>query len=316
MGYNNEIYMRVREEYRNKAHEKQMEAEARKRKLEAELPALAEVDRALEETALNIWREAAAGTEGLKDRIAKVEKDNLELQEARRLILKTAGYPEDALDVRYDCKKCLDTGVLDNGICDCMKRAIIKESVKSSNISAAIEKQRFDNFSLDYYEGDDRRSMESNLAIIRSALSGLISGSPVFLLFTGDTGLGKTHLSSAIAGEAIAGGCDVVYDSMQNIVRAYEAERFREEDKTIRYAECDLLIIDDLGSEQPSPFAVSCFYNLLNTRLIEEKSILISTNLDAKKLRARYEDRITSRLFGEFIALVFSGRDIRGRRKK
>ena len=316
MAYNNEIYARVREQFSNKTHEKQMEAEERKRRLEAEITALVDIDRALEETALKIWREAMAGPDGLDDRIARIEKENLELQSARRHILVSAGYPEDELDVRYDCRKCLDTGVLDSGICDCMKRAMIKESVKSSNISAAIEKQRFDNFDLGYYEGDDRAKMESNLAIVNSALSGLISGSPTFLLFIGDTGLGKTHLSSAVAGEAIAGGCDVVYDSMQNIVRAYEAERFHTEDKTKRYSECDLLIIDDLGSEQPSPFAVSCFYNLLNSRLIEEKSMLISTNLDAKKLRARYEDRITSRLFGEFIALMFCGRDIRGRRKK
>ncbi len=315
MGYNNEAYARVREEFSNKANEKQIAAEERKRRLEAELPALAEIDRALEETALNIWREAMSGPDGLEERIAKLERENLELQEARRALLVNAGYPADELDVRYDCEKCRDTGFFNGRICDCMKRAIVRESVKSSNIAAAIEKQTFDNFDLGYYEGEDRAAMETNVGIIRSALSGLEKGKPVFLLFTGDTGLGKTHLSSAAAGEAIANGCDVVYDSMQNIVRCFEAERFREEERSRRYYECDLLIIDDLGSEQQTQSAVSCFYNVLNSRLVAEKSMLISTNLDAKKLRARYEDRIASRLLGEFIAIVFRGRDIRGRKK-
>lgn len=316
MGYNNEVYMRVREEFRNKANEKHIAAEERKRRLEAEIPALAEIDRALEETSLNILREAVSGADDLKQRIAKIESDNLELQEARRVILTKAGYPADELDVKYDCEKCRDTGIFENRICDCMKRALVKESVRSSNISAAIAKQTFDNFSLDYYDGEDKKQMAMNLEIVRSALSKLVGGSPVFLLFAGDTGLGKTHLSSAFAGEAIGNGCDVVYDSIQNIVRTYEAERFHEEDKTRRYFDCDLLIIDDLGSEPSSPSAVSCFYNILNSRLLTEKSMIISTNLDPKKLRARYEDRIASRLLGEFIAVCFRGRDIRARKKE
>ncbi len=316
MGYNNEVYMRVREEFRNKANEKQLAAEERKRRLEAEIPALAEIDRALEETALNIWREATSGADDLQKRIAKIELDNLELQEARKVVLIKAGYKPDELDVKYDCEKCRDTGIFNNAICDCMKRALVQESVKSSNIAAAMAKQTFDNFSLDYYDGEDKNRMAINLEIVRSALKKLEGGAPVFLLFTGDTGLGKTHLSSAFAGEAIGFGCDVVYDSVQNIVRSFENERFRDENMTRRYFDCDLLIIDDLGSEPATPFAVSCFYNLLNSRLLAEKSMIISTNLDPKKLRTRYEDRIASRLLGEFIAVGFCGRDIRARRKE
>ena len=315
MGYNNEVYMRVREEFRNKSQEKQLAAEARRHELEAEIPGLAEIDRALEETSLRIWSEAVSGAPDLKERIAKIELDNLELQDARKMLLKKAGYPEDALDVKYDCDKCRDTGIVDNMICECMRKKIVAESIKCSNIASAIEKQNFDNFSLKYYEGKDRETMENSLRLVRSSLNQLACGTPVFLLFIGDTGLGKTHLSSAVAGEAIKLGLDVVYESMPDLVRAFETERFRDEGKTSKYYECDLLIIDDLGSEPQTAFATSCLYNILNSRLVADRSMLISTNLDAKKLRLRYDDRSTSRLVGEFIPVLFAGRDIRGRNK-
>ena len=138
------------------------------------------------------------------------------------------------------------------------------------------------------------------------------------LLFIGNTGLGKTHLSTAIAKKVIEGGCDVVYDTAQNIFADFEIEHFSrnrdEEDRTSRYFDCDLLIIDDLGSEMSNQFTVSVLYLLINTRLNRGLSTMISTNLNQKELRERYWDRITSRLFGEYRILLFLGTDVRAQK--
>jgi DNA replication protein DnaC len=136
------------------------------------------------------------------------------------------------------------------------------------------------------------------------------------LLLIGKTGTGKTHISTAIAREIISQGFDVVYDSAQNIVADFEADKFRSgygtEPKSEKYLECDLLIIDDLGTEFSSQFTVSCLYNLINTRANRAMATIISTNLSAEELARKYEDRIYSRLVGVGTrVLVFEGRDRR-----
>ncbi|MBQ2766264.1 MAG: ATP-binding protein, partial [Clostridia bacterium] len=142
-----------------------------------------------------------------------------------------------------------------------------------------------------------------------------VNGENVF--FCGTTGLGKTHLSTAIAKTLIERGFDVVYDTAQNILSDFEYERFGRsygddsESRTDKYFDCDLLIIDDLGTEMTNQFTVSCLYNIINTRINHSKSMLISTNLTQNEIRERYSDRITSRLFGDFMVMRFVGKDIR-----
>ena len=139
------------------------------------------------------------------------------------------------------------------------------------------------------------------------------------LIFMGATGLGKTHLSSAVARRVIERGSYVVYESAQELFSVYESRRFRvnsysdEEtgDDVDRFTECDLLIIDDLGTEMTNRFTVSCLYHVLNQRLIRHLPTLINTNLRGPELRERYDDRILSRIFGEFLPLQFLGSDVR-----
>ena len=136
------------------------------------------------------------------------------------------------------------------------------------------------------------------------------------LLFIGGTGLGKTHLSTAIAARAIERGFDVVYETAQNVIADFEYDRFKSgygesESRSERYLACDLLIMDDLGAELTNQFTVSSLYNIINTRINLGKSMLISTNLGQKNLFERYDERITSRLFGEFDPYLFRGVDIR-----
>ena len=138
---------------------------------------------------------------------------------------------------------------------------------------------------------------------------------PLFLY--GGSGLGKTHLSTSIAKVLIERGFDVVYDSAQNIISDFEYERFgrgygdMSDSRTDKYFDCDMLIIDDLGTEMANQFTVSCLYNIINTRINHSKSMIISTNLAQNEIRERYTDRITSRLFGDFMVMKFTGKDIR-----
>ena len=311
MAYNADNYKRIAAQFKDKNILAKQAAEARKAELHERFPQIAEIDRALSTTGLRIMREALNGREGLAERIERLEASNLLLLEARAEFLRANGYPADYSDVHYECEECMDTGFLNGRMCKCLRSALNYAGYESSGVLKLIEKQNFDTFDLKYYDGNERLNMERVLNRAKSYAAGFDGTSMKNLLFVGTTGLGKTHLSSAIAKIIIDNGYDVVYESAQKIFADFEAERFGRvpagESRTERYMECDLLIIDDLGTEMQTQFTVPCLYNLINSRLIAEKSMIISTNVRKEELLAKYSDRITSRLFGEFDAnfLIF-----------
>ena len=213
---------------------------------------------------------------------------------------------------------CADSGYVGIEICECLKREIVRNFLEASGLYELTKKQTFETFSLDYYEKDDKIRMKQNAEILARFAADFRPDQSASYLFYGATGLGKTHLSSAVARAVIEKGYYVAYESAQNLFSAYETRRFgqsstvgEDEGDIDRFLDCDLLIIDDLGAEITNKFTISCLYNLLNMRLIRHKPVIISTNLNAKELRERYTDRIASRLFGEFSPLLFSGHDIR-----
>ena len=179
-------------------------------------------------------------------------------------------------------------------------------------------KQSFDNFELGIYSSDEEnyKRMKMNLEIAKKYADGFTKGGENLLLM-GKTGTGKTHISTAIAREVIRKGYDVIYDTTQNIISDFEIDRFKNaysqaEPKADKYLECDLLIVDDLGTEFITPFTVSTIYNLVNTRQNRGLSTIISTNLSPEELSRRYEDRIYSRLIGTgYRVLQFVGPDRR-----
>lgn len=317
MAYNPENYRRIAAEYKDKNLRAKQAAEQRRVELHRAIPQVADIDRELSKTGLRIMREALNGREGLDARIKKLEEGNALLLEAREMLLTANGYPADYSAVKYECDACMDTGFFEGRMCKCMRRALNMAGYESSGVLKLIEKQNFDTFDLGYYEGSEKNNMARILSRTR-AYAATFDGSMHNLLFIGTTGLGKTHLSSAIAKEVVEKGYDVVYESAQKIFSDFEAEKFGRtapgEDRTGRYLSCDLLIIDDLGTEMQSQFTVSCLYNLVNSRLIAEKSMIISTNIRKEELLAKYTDRITSRLFGEFEICVFAGKDIRSQK--
>ena len=193
----------------------------------------------------------------------------------------------------------------------------------SSGLGALMQKQTFQNFSCEYYRSslDAYRVMEDNYHYLCRYAEGFVLEAgkkiPESLLFLGGTGLGKTHLSTSIARRVIERGYDVFYNSAVGMISDFEFRRFgsslvqSEGDRTERYTECDLLIIDDLGTEVINQFTLSCLYHVINTRLNLQKPTVISTNLSSAELRKSYNDRITSRLMGEFVLVPFYGTDIR-----
>lgn len=318
MGYNVANYRKIREEFEQKRLRAKEAADERKFYLHSISPDAKELDRALSQIGLRIFKTGCEGGD-VKNNIKKIQEEQEQILSAKKTLLRSLDLPEDYTEIKYDCPECMDTGFIDTKMCKCMKRALIMEGFRSSGLGSLIERQSFDNFSLSYYEGEDLERMKRNLATLKDYAANFTKSSRNLLLM-GGTGLGKTHLSTSMAKCIIEGGNDVVYESAQNIIGDFEADRFRhgydsrEEMRADKYFECDLLIIDDLGVEVINAFSVSCLYNLINTRLNHMRPTVISTNMSPQIMRSRYDDRITSRLLGEFSVLLFSGTDVRSKK--
>ncbi len=318
MGYNKELFTDVRRQMEARRQSAMEAADARQIELYAALPEVEAIDRELSRTGLMIMEEIAKGKLGLAERLDNIRLDNLDLQAQREACLIRAGYPADYDQPKFVCPACKDTGYIGQKMCSCLKAALSEEGMKRAGLAHLFETQRFDTFVLDYYRNDPRiyRTMQNYLEICRRYAQRFDKDTKASLLLCGGTGLGKTHLSTAIAGEVVKKGFDVLYESAPNLLSAFEAERFGRSltasvADTSRYLNCDLLVIDDLGAELSNQFTVGVLYNLLNTRIVACRPTVISTNLTPEEIRTRYTDRIASRLFGEYTVMRFEGRDIR-----
>ena len=322
MGYNKQNYKRIREEFATKAFAAREVADARRSELYLSLPELQAIDRRLSEFGLRIMKSAVSvGDE--KESIEELRAENERIMEERRALLRRNGYPEDYTSLHYECEKCKDTGYCGIKMCECMRRALIEAGMESSGLSALMKKQSFENFSLDFYKRNpnEYRTMCENLKHISHYAHSFSmkegEAAPRSLLLLGDTGLGKTHLSTAIARTVIERGYDVYYNSAVGMISDFEYRRFGNgiategTDDTARYVDCDLLIIDDLGTEVVNQFTLSCVYYVINTRLNLGRPMIINTNLSPADIRKTYTDRISSRLMGEFTVVPFYGTDIR-----
>ena len=325
MAYNSKVVKKVLDDFENKYKSAAASAEKRKTELRANIPGFREIELKLAAT----YRELAAITvgsgAGFEAKFGDVKKTNAALLKKRKSLLESSGYKENYAEPVYECANCEDTGYIGEAMCACLKKALAEESVKYSGIGRSIKNQTFKNFDLNYYDkkkSTDKLIKESPYIHMREVYEQCKRFAENFgegyagnLIFMGAPGLGKTHLSSAVGYELIKKGCDVFYDSAQNILYSYEKERFSraafDPEITARYTACDLLIIDDLGTEFTGNMSVSSLFNLINTRLLDKKSMIISTNLTGAEMQAKYEPRIISRIFGEFDVLNFIGDDIR-----
>ena len=308
-GYDN--YHKVKAKIEEKRLSAIAIADAKNEKLRAENDEIRRIDAELVKTGLSIFKAACDGRD-----LAPIKERNLALTKKRIEIIKSLGYPEDYTEVKYSCSVCSDSGHVDGKMCSCFREALLRENILSSGIGKLIDRQSFENFSLDSYDEDTREVMNANLIIAKRYAETFSEGSKNLLLI-GPTGTGKTHISTAIAKTVIEAGYDVIYDTAQNIMSAFEEDKFKSgfgpyEPKAAKYLECDLLIIDDLGTEFISTFTLSALYNLLNSRMNKSLPTVISTNLDRSALEKVYEDRIFSRIIGsDTFQLTFVGPDKR-----
>ena len=318
MGYNQDNFRRIREEYSRKYLEVQEAATKRREEIHAILPEVRLIDSQLSDMGLRIMQ-AALKSEDYHAAVARIERESVALEQQRAAILQKNGFPANYTQPHYECDACGDTGYIDYKMCDCMRKKLILAGYASSGIGTLMQTQSFANFSLEYYQNDRMTHllMQSNLERAKQYAATFHPAKSESLAMFGGTGLGKTHLSTAIAREVIEGGWDVVYVSCVDMFADYEAQRFGNSTGTptgadvSRYTDCDLLIIDDLGTELTNQFTTSCLYGLLNTRLNRHLPVILSTNLETDEFRKRYWDRITSRVLGNFTVMPFKGTDIR-----
>lgn len=249
-------------------------------------------------------------------RASAVLDDIKVLREKRDAIAKSVGMPEGPIHI---CRLCNDTGYKDGALCGCVKELAAKLSYSSLSGIMPIEKSTFESFDLSLYpEQKDgrgispRKQMTAVFKTCRTFAADFPSGAN--LLLTGGCGLGKTHLSLAIANEVISKDHGVIYGSAQNLINEVSRETFDRSgstDKIDSLTSCDLLILDDLGTEFSTQLSVSVVYNIINTRLLKGLSTVISTNLELGEISETYNDRIASRIVGSYTICPFFGNDIR-----
>lgn len=320
MGYNQENYKRIREEYETKYLRAREAADARREEVYLEIPELRSADRELNGLGLEIMGAVLSGKP--EEALAALREKNTAILRARGDILKAHGFPADYTEIKYECPLCADSGFVDFKMCACMKKKIIEAGYETSGMAELLSTQTFENFSLDYYKNDPAayRRMQQILQLMKQYAESFTVGSSGSLVLFGGTGLGKTHLSSAVARTVLDRGYDVFYTGAVNMLSDFEYQRFGNSmtgdagQDTSRYLSCDLLIIDDLGTEVTNQFTTSVLYHIINTRLSRKLSTVISSNLSQADFKKRYWDRITSRVLGEYTVLPFAGTDVRSQK--
>ena len=332
MGYEASVLRRATKRLEEARRAREAAQDRLRGEIYAKLPRAAAIDRELRQTIVHIISASLRDGGDPAPALGEVREKNLALQRERAGLLEAHGYPADALDDKPACPRCGDTGWVGASMCACLKKLCAQEQIAELSKLLDLGEQSFDTFSLDYYSplpwpGESltpRENMEFVLEVCSSYARRF--GKFYFrnLFLTGAPGLGKTFLSACIARTVAEKGFSVVYDTAVNIFSRFEEQKFardREEagearDETRRYLGCDLLILDDLGSELTTPFVQSALYTLINSRLTADKGTVISSNLTMDQVRARYTPQIASRLEGEYRALPFYGEDIRLLRKQ
>ena len=260
--------------------------------------------------------------------VEKIRSKNLQLQQERKDELIHAGYAANYLDDEYMCPKCHDSGYVNSKMCECLKEIYKEEQRASLSNLFKLGNETFDNFDRLYYSdtpvpGTGTSARENMEEVYETCVdyARKFGAKSVNLFFKGAPGLGKTFLSACIARVVAENGFSVVYDMAASIFAKFEDAKFSRTDDLDdvrvdikRYLECDLLIIDDLGTEMTTVFTISALYEIINTRLINARKTLVNTNLTLDELHRRYSEQIMSRLEGEYQMFTFYGDDIRKKR--
>jgi len=320
MAYSLEVVKRARARLAQAREDRESENRQHLAEAYARVPRIREIDMQLRRTMAQAAQAAfQQGSDG-RELLEQVRRANLELQK-ERAILAMEHFEEGYLDDSPICETCGGSGYIGSTMCECLQELCRQEQKKEVSILSG-SKDAFSQFRLDYYPdridpkigASPRVIMERNFKICRTyALT--FAPSSGNLLFVGGTGLGKTFLSACIARAVADRGCSVVYESASHLFSKLEQARFSPSEETRReaakFTDCDLLIVDDLGTEMPGQFITAALYILVNDLLLAGKPMVISTILNVEELSRRYSPQIASRLHGSFQRLTFVGEAIR-----
>ena len=311
---NREIYDKAMSVLVNRRARAVSENDMHIQEINSKIPQIHEINDVLFNTGKELIQIISEGNSAdTQNKINQLRRNNLQAQEMSRKLLAANGYPEDYLEIHYTCDMCNDTGYCDGSYCDCLKKLCGRIAADELNKNAHLNLSDFDTFSLSYYNGDDYFNMQKILEFTKQYAETFNGNSNSIFMF-GKTGLGKTHLSLAIANRVLDKGYSVIYDSAINILRNIEREHFSREhssDMIDLVMNTDLLILDDLGTEYETPFYNATIYNIINSRLNSGKATIISTNLDLAGIKRRYDERVVSRIISVYTCLAFKGEDVR-----
>jgi DNA replication protein DnaC len=318
LGYSREVYESAEKILAERKKTAEDKAEKRKNEFYQICPEAKNIESALSKTAILAAKAVLSG-KSAKEQLTKLKNHNLTLQNKFNELLIFSGFDKNYLEPNYTCTNCHDTGYIDGRMCSCMKKLLRTQAYKSLNALTPLTLSTFESFYLDYYPDTTMKSGKSPREIMENVFYNCKNYAETFsmsspsLIMQGGTGLGKTHISLAIANIAIQKGFGVIYCSVNNIISKLEREHFgRENGNTEKLLlNCDLLILDDLGTEFKTAFSSSEIYNIVNTRLMTQKPTIISTNLSIQELQERYTERFASRIMGDYVRVSFCGKDNR-----
>ena len=308
-----ECFEKTDEIFRQKQTNAKLRQADRQAEVERKCPQIIRLEQQMRATASSFFA-AAAERDISEQEFEQLKAKSLDLQHKRTELLEENGFPADYLDMKYECPICRDTGFVGQQMCGCFKKALSEQYLKSSGMDRLYETQDFKDFDLTCYAPQERAQMNMALSFCKKYADEFGNKSPN-LLFMGGPGCGKTFLTTAIGRQVISEGHFVIYTTAQDMIDTFERRKFSKtsetEDDTDIYTECELLIIDDLGTEFMTVFSETALYNVINTRMNLGRPIIISTNLSASEITGAYHDRIASRLMYGSVKLQLCGGDVR-----
>ena len=319
MALSNSQYDAIMREYGRQQIENHHKLEERRQEIYARLPVVRQLEAEIAERSVACAKKLLEGDKSVLDRLKEDLKD---LREQKSLIIRAAGYPDDYLELHYRCPDCRDTGLIDGRKCHCFLQAQMKLLHAQSNLEDVLERENFKALSYEYY--DDTEILPqlgiTNAAYMRRVVAGCREFVRDFdkkhdnLLFTGSTGVGKTFLTNCIARELMDDFHSVIYLTASDLFDVFSRNKFDYDNAEDMYRfilDCDLLIIDDLGTELNNSFTSSQLFYCINERMNMSRSTIISTNLTLARLRDSYTDRVTSRIMSGYRIIPLYGGDIR-----
>lgn len=325
MALSNSQYDEIIREYDARQLRNQHTLESRTRDAYAKVPRLKEIDNAIASCSVAHARRLLDGDTGALD---ELNAQITAYRNEKATLLEENGFPADYFEPIYTCPDCKDTGYIDGARCHCFKQAAINMIYTQSNLKEILERENFSTFSFDYYSSDDVNPATglSSLATAQDAVAKCHHFIDTFddsfsnLYFYGDTGIGKTFLSNCVAKEVLDQGHSVIYFTAFQLFDILSKGVFQKDEEAIaahqNIFDCDLLIIDDLGTELTNSFTTSQLFLCLNERILRKKSTIISTNLGMSQLADIYSERVLSRISSNYTLIKLFGADIRILKKR